>query len=81
MEPQPVRIGQAIPSCRTSIAGLWSNANAKVESAAMYYTRMSRPVLPNQELTKGGSAIALDCQQRARARWLQYVACWWRLHE
>ena len=29
---------------------------------------LSRPVLPGQDLTKGGSAIASGCQQRARAR-------------
>ena len=38
MEPRPVRIGRAVSSCRTSIAGPWSNANTKVESAATYYT-------------------------------------------
>ena len=39
--------------------------------------RMSRPVLPNRDLTKGKSVIVSGCQQRARARWLRYVAWWW----
>ena len=38
---------------------------------------VSRPVLPNRELAKGGSAITSGCQQRARAMKLQYVAWWW----
>ena len=39
--------------------------------------KLSRPVLPDRELTKGGSAITSGCQQRARAMKLRYVA-WWR---
>ena len=38
---------------------------------------LSRPVLPNRELTKGGSAIASGCQQSAQAMKLWYVAWWW----
>ena len=43
--------------------------------------QLSRPVLPDRELTKGGSAIMLGCQQRARAMKLRYVAWWWRSRE
>ena len=39
---------------------------------------VSRPVLPDQELTKGGSAIMSGCQQHARAMKLRYVAWWWQ---
>ena len=42
---------------------------------------VSRPVLPDRELTKGGSAITSGCQQRARAMKLRYVAWWWRSRE
>ena len=42
---------------------------------------LSRLVLPDRELTKGGSAITLGCQQRARAMKLQYIAWWWRSRE
>ena len=42
---------------------------------------LSRPVLPDRELTKGGSAITSGCQQRARAMKLRYVAWWWRSRE
>ena len=42
---------------------------------------MSRPVLPDRELTKGGSAITSGCQQRAQAMKLRYVAWWWQSRE
>ena len=42
---------------------------------------LSRPVLPDRELTKGGSAITSGCQQRAQAMKLRYVAWWWRSRE
>ena len=50
-------------------------------SNASITTSMSRPVLPNWELTKGGSAITSGCQQRARVMKLRYVAWWWRSRE
>ena len=42
---------------------------------------MSKPVLPNWELTKGESAIASGCQQHARAKKLRYIVWWWWSHE
>ena len=62
---------------------LWMVMNRVVDGAAGDYCVecMSRPVLPNRELTKGGSAIRSGCQQRARAMKLQYVAWWWRSRE
>ena len=42
---------------------------------------LSRPVLPDQELTKGGSAITSGCQQCARAMKLRYITWWWQSHE
>ena len=61
--------------------GRWNNRS--VHSYWRNYPRMSmsRPVLPDRELTKGGSAITSGCQQHARAMKLQYVAWWWRSRE
>ena len=42
---------------------------------------LSRPVLPDRKLMKGGSTKASGCQQHARAMRLQYVAWWWRSRE
>ena len=42
---------------------------------------LSRPVLPDRELTKGGSVTTSGCQQRARVMKLRYVAWWWRSRE
>src|SRR5438128_8805537 len=42
---------------------------------------VSRPVLPNQDLKREGSARASGCQQCGRARWLRYIAWWWRSRE
>ena len=43
--------------------------------------KVSRPVLPDRELTKGGSVISSGCQQHARVMKLRYVAWWWRSRE
>ena len=49
--------------------------------SCLLFDLVSRPVLPDRELTKGGSAITSGCQQCARAMKLRYVAWWWRSRE
>ena len=62
---------------------LWSQCNGMCwnNEKRSLSEGLSKPVLPDRELTKGGSAIVSGCQQCARARKLRYVAWWWQLRE
>ena len=69
---------QCLPFVIHSLALLYT---ARPNSWTHCLALLSRPVLPNRELAKGGSAIMSCCQQRARAMKLRYVAWWWRSRE